>query len=80
MANAEDRQAVLFENLCDAGLCAESAEHCLHLLRTADLAALNRILSEHRKLLLDRVHLYTDQLDRLDYFTYNLRKNGGTKP
>ena len=77
MANAADRIACIRENLLDAGMTDECAEKCMRMLDEGDIPALERLLEQHRRELLDEVHKYTSQLDCLDYFTYNMKKNGG---
>lgn len=77
MANAADKNAVIWENLTDAGLSRESVERCMELIDTKSYTALERYLAVYRKKLLDRIHEYTARLDCLDYFTYDLKKNGG---
>ena len=77
MANAADKNAVIWENLTDAGLSRESVERCMELIDTKSYTALERYLAVYRNKLLDRIHEYTARLDCLDYFTYDLKKNGG---
>ena len=77
MANAADSRAVLTENLRDMGLDDETAEKCLTLIEGKRYIELDKLLKGYRKTLLDSVHKYNDRIDCLDYFTYNLRKNGG---
>ena len=77
MVNAADRIACIRENLLDAGLTDEYAEKCMRMLDEGDIPALERLLEQHRRELLDEVHKYTSQLDCLDYFTYTMKKNGG---
>ncbi|MBR1832966.1 MAG: hypothetical protein IJ784_11125 [Ruminiclostridium sp.] len=80
MAAANDRAAVIAENLSDAGLDENSIADCLKMLDSEQYAALERLLAGHRKELLDRVHEYDRKIDCLDFFTYSIRKelNGGT--
>ena len=77
MANAADRMACIRENLLDAGLSEENTEKCVKLLDNGDIPALDKLLEQHRRKLLEGVHRYTSQLDCLDYFTYTMKKNGG---
>ncbi len=78
MPDATDNNAVLRENLLDAGFKAESADDIMRLIADGDRQPVERLLDLHRKDLLDMVHLYTRQLDCLDYLSYSLKKiNGG---
>jgi len=74
MANAADKNACIRENLLDAGLSEECTDKCMKMLDNGDITALEKLLADHRRELLEGVHKYTSQLDCLDYFTYNLRK------
>lgn len=78
---AESRDERVFKvrrNLSDAGMDDESIEECLKLLDEEKYTALDRLLNSYRKTLLESVHAYNNRIDCLDYFTYTLRKNGGT--
>ena len=74
MPNAADRDAVIRENLTDAGLSAERIACCMKLLAQNSNDALVQYLACYRKELLDRIHTDTARLDCLDYLTYTLRK------
>ncbi len=76
MPNASDSGAVIRENLLDAGFDADSADKMMALISGGNRPALDNALRSHRKDLLDKVHLYTRQLDCLDYFTYTLNHGG----
>ncbi len=77
MANAGDRNAVIRENLRDAGMNSAGIDSCMRLLDMKDYAALERYLAGYRRELLEMIHSETARLDCLDYFTYTLKKNGG---
>ncbi|MBR5090646.1 MAG: hypothetical protein IK093_14545 [Ruminiclostridium sp.] len=80
MAEANDRTAIITENLSDAGMDEKSISECLKMIDSAQYAALEKVIAAHRKSLLDRVREYDRRIDCLDYFTYNIRKqtDGGT--
>lgn len=77
MANAADRIACIRENLIDTGLSEECTEKCIRMLDKGDISSLEKLLEQHRSQLLESIHKYTSRLDCLDYFTYNMKKNGG---
>ncbi len=74
MPNAADTQAVIEENLKDAGFDADNTRRCMEMLSRKNYDELYRLLAWHRKELLDSVHESTKQLDCLDYLVYKLRK------
>ncbi|MBQ8133784.1 MAG: hypothetical protein IJ192_05210 [Clostridia bacterium] len=74
MAYATDESAVIRENLTDAGFSPESIESVMRMLDEQNETALKRLIAEQRKKLLSNIHLYTSQLDCLDYFTYTINK------
>ena len=74
MPNAADTQAVIEENLKDAGFDANKTRRCMEMLSSGSYDELYRFLAEHRKELLNSVHECTKQLDCLDYLVYKLRK------
>ncbi|MBQ7266364.1 MAG: hypothetical protein IJS61_09730 [Firmicutes bacterium] len=78
MANAADINALMRENLKDAGLEGDRIEMCMDLILKGEYDKLNKMLSEYRENLLKNIHVYTAKLDCLDYFTYTITKNGGT--
>ncbi len=77
MANAADRNAVITESLRDMGLDERSIAACLRMIGAQQYDELERCLKAYRQTLLDSMHLYSDRIDCLDYFTYTLRKKGG---
>ncbi|MBQ6336609.1 MAG: hypothetical protein IJP94_06750 [Clostridia bacterium] len=79
MPNASDNNAVLRENLCDAGFSKAKIEDIMAMLSDNNKQALDALLTQHRRNLLGKVRLYTQQLDCLDYFTYTLKKQTEVK-
>jgi len=77
MARATDKTAVIRENLSDAGLNDKEVAECLKLIEQKRFDMLDRVLTEHRRSLLDSVHKYNSRIDCLDFLTYTLKKNGG---
>ena len=71
MPDATDNNAVLRENLL--------ADDIMRLIADGDRQPVERLLDLHRRDLLNMVHLYTRQLDCLDYFSYSLKKTTEVK-
>lgn len=64
----------LLDNLRDAGCDAETAAQFMALEETGALPEQLRLLSAHRRQLLDRLHQEERQIDCLDYLVYHLQK------
>lgn len=71
---ASDTKEILRENLIDAGCTPEVVQECMTLAQQQESAALLRVLSRHRKSLLDTVHQNEKRIDCLDYLVYQLKK------
>ena len=74
MPEASDAQAILRENLKDAGCDLETIRRCEALALGEKRGELMRALSLHRKALLDAVHENQRRIDCLDYLIYQLEK------
>ena len=74
MPEASDAQAILRENLKDAGCDQDMICHCEILAQGEKKAELMRALSLHRKALLDAVHENERRIDCLDYLIYQFEK------
>lgn len=72
MPEASDAQAILRENLRDAGCDLDTIRRCEVLAQGQKEAELMRILSQHRRALLDAVHQNERRLDCLDYLIYQI--------
>lgn len=64
----------LLENLEDAGCDAQFAERFLALEQSGRHQEQLRLLSGHRRKLLDRLHQEERRIDCLDYLVYQLEK------
>ena len=64
----------LLENLEDAGCGPEVTERFLALERSGQYREQLRLLSGHRRKLLDRLHREERRIDCLDYLVYQLEK------
>lgn len=74
MAEASDAQGILYQNLIDAGCGEEMIRQCVLLAQGGRKAEMLRLLSHHKKALLDAVHLSQKQIDCLDYLVYQSEK------
>ena len=76
MPEASDKQAVLRENLKDAGCDPDTICRCEALVQEEMRGELMRVLSLHRRALLDTVHENKRRIDCLDYLIYQIEKQG----
>ena len=74
MPEASDAQAILRENLKDAGCGPDMICRCEVLAQGEKKAELMRALSLHRQTLLDAVHENERRIDCLDYLIYQFEK------
>ena len=63
------------QNMKDAGCVKATVEHFMKLGETGDTQEQLKLLSIHRKQLLDRVHREEKRIDCLDYLVYQIRKS-----
>ena len=74
MAEASDTQGILRQNLLDAGCGSDTIQQCMDLVKRRESAELLRLLSRHRRELLDTVHQNEKRIDCLDYLIYQIEK------
>ena len=74
MPEASDARAILRENLKDAGCDQKTISRCEVLVQDKKKAELMRVLSLHRRALLDAVHENERRIDCLDYLIYQIGK------
>ena len=74
MPHAADDGGALRQNLVDAGCGPEIVRQCMALVRKREQAELMRVLSRHRRALLDALHQSERRIDCLDYLVYTLEK------
>lgn len=70
----------LLDNLEDADCDPEFAERFLALERSGQYREQLRLLSDHRRQLLDRLHRAERRVDCLDYLVYQLEKRRAKEP
>ena len=76
MARTTEEALVL--GLTDAGCGADAARRLAELYARRQTGELLRLLSDHRRGLLEALHENQQQLDTLDYLIFNLRKEEHT--
>lgn len=74
MAEASDTYRIIYQNLIDAGCDKSITDKCMLLVKNGKAFDMLPILSRHRKILLDSVHVGQKQIDCLDYLIYTLKK------
>lgn len=74
MPDARDTEALLRQNLHDAGCDSCLTEQCMCLYREGRLGEMLRILAAHRKAVLTGVREKQKQIDCLDYLTNQIRQ------
>lgn len=65
----------LNQALRDAGCDDEAAEELIRLCSEGETVKAQRLLSRHRKVLLDGIHAEERKISCLDYLEYILRKD-----
>ena len=79
MENRNTTLQEIIQNLKDAGCDRETAERFITLEGTGDTQEQLKLLSIHRKQLLDRIHSEEKRIDCLDYLVYQIQKNMAAK-
>lgn len=75
MPEAADQKERLLQNLKDAGCNEETICQCMELTSAKDFAQAIRKLKQHKKQLLDSIHVSQKQIDCLDYLIYSIEKH-----
>ena len=74
MPEATDTKCILRQNLIDAGCDPKIVQRCMALFQGKETAEMKRILSRHRRTLLDTLHAEQKKIDCLDYLLYKMEK------
>lgn len=69
----------VIQNLKDAGCDSEMMERFLALDQTGQTQEQLKLLSMHRRRLLDKVHAEERRIDCLDYLVYQMKKEKETR-
>lgn len=64
----------IIQNLKDAGCDNKQIQELLKLYKQGQKEKVHKILEEHRKNVLDKVHKNERQIDCIDYFIYQMEK------
>ena len=64
----------VIQNLIDAGCGGDTAVTIFDDIRAGRISECLKLLSEHRRSLLDKLHKAQKQIDCLDYLVYQLEK------
>lgn len=70
--NTTDKEVI--QNLKDAGCNSKTVEQFIVYVREGKLQEQFKLLLEHRKKLLDKIHKEEKMIDCLDYLVYKLKK------
>ena len=74
MAEASDRNAMLWQNLVDAGCDEAMIRQCMNMAASNKRQDMMRLLSRHREFLLNQLHCSQKQIDCLDFLLYQMKR------
>lgn len=74
MAEANDKEAILKENLMDAGCSDERMYSCIRAINSNEYDQAIYLLREHRKEMVMTIDECYQYIDCLDYLVYKLSK------
>lgn len=74
MAEASDKQAILYQTLKDAGCDTQTIKACISLAESGQQASLLEILAQKKIALLDTVHKNQKRIDCLDFLVYQIKR------
>lgn len=74
IAEASDRQAILTQNLMDAGCDSKTICVCMNLAREGRREQLLQTLAAQKGALLDLVHQNQRRIDCLDFLVYQIER------
>lgn len=77
-ASANPYAYTILQNLKDAGCTDEMVEKFMTLQNSDDAEQQIRLLSGHRKHLLEKLHREEKRIDCLDYLIYHMQKKNKT--
>ncbi len=74
MAEASDKKGMIKQNLIDAGCDKEMVNFCISLAEQKSESELKKLLVQHKRDLLDSIHIRQKQVDCLDFLVYQIEK------
>lgn len=74
MAQADDIEGGLYQNLIDAGYSEKEASHFLILARNGEWPKMCKMLGRQKASLLTALHKSEKQIDCLDFLVYEINK------
>ena len=75
MAEANDIQGIIYQNLEDAGCDEQITKRCMSLASDGNYSQMLPVLSKYRNDLLGSVRSGQKQLDCLDYLIFKIKNN-----
>ena len=74
MAQVDNIEGRLYQNLIDAGYSEKEADQCLVLARDGEWQKLCKLLARQKASLLTALHKSEKQIDCLDFLVYEIKK------
>ena len=74
MAQVDNIEGRLYQNLIDAGYSEKEADQCLVLARDGEWQKLCKLLARQKASLLTELHKSEKQIDCLDFLVYEIKK------
>lgn len=74
MMDRNQEQNLMVRNMKDAGCSEDTINHFLLCYQAGDIKGELKVLSNHRRALLDEVHKGQKEIDCLDYLVYQIEK------
>ncbi len=70
-----DSKEAVIQNLKDAGCNEDTIDRFMECMKNGASKEQLRILSQHRRELLDKIHIEQKRIDCLDYLVYQIERN-----
>lgn len=74
MAEAHDRNGMIYQNLLDAGCNQKMIEKCMAIVKNGNYFEMLPLLSLHKADLLNQVRLGQKKIDCLDYLVFRIKE------
>lgn len=75
MAQANDAEGIVYQNLSDAGCNEETIQQCMKLVKEGKTKDILPILTEYRTALRNSIRAGQKQIDALDFLIYRVQKH-----